>query len=234
MFKVFGARMINLWFINTVWHKRITCLCAIMTQLFAILRQLDTEEQKSVSEREKTEDRNSFFKGILITNLRWWNTLKSLIYQGFYDLQPPSSYHSIYIVNTHRNKQTNKACWEGCRKEREVEWFANTQSLKTLFTANFLPFSACKKTLQPLYYKQMKRIILNVVAVTTALFVAPVVALICAIFVFFRTYKMFWQGVSDDLKGPITNENEPNKPKDIWDRHIERQSQKNENKNNGE
>ena len=80
----------------------------------------------------------------------------------------------------------------------------------------------------------MKRIILNVVAVMTALFIAPVVALICAIFVFFRTYKMFWQGVSDDLKGPITNENEPNKPKDIWDRHIERQSQKNENKNNGE
>jgi len=69
----------------------------------------------------------------------------------------------------------------------------------------------------------MRTFILKAAAATTTFFIAPVIALICGLIVFFQVYFYLWKG----LFGEVDDiQNNPNKPKDIWDRHIERQNQK--------
>lgn len=78
------------------------------------------------------------------------------------------------------------------------------------------------------------KIIRNTAAIVIGFFVAPAVAILCAILVFFATYLDFWRGLFKDLDGPITNDPDPNKPKGVWERHIDNLNQKKQNNNSGE
>lgn len=53
-------------------------------------------------------------------------------------------------------------------------------------------------------------------------FVAPAVALACALLVFIVTYVHYWRGLLSSMRKPIANEAEPNKPLDVWDKHVAR------------
>lgn len=66
---------------------------------------------------------------------------------------------------------------------------------------------------------------------------APTVATICAIITFFKVLKVltvFWCDCFAAVEDVMANKTEPNTQQTIWDRHIERQSQKNKNTNNGD
>lgn len=53
-------------------------------------------------------------------------------------------------------------------------------------------------------------------------FVAPAVALACALLVFVAAYVHYWRGVLACMRQPTANEEESNKPLDVWDKHIAR------------
>lgn len=68
----------------------------------------------------------------------------------------------------------------------------------------------------------MKRVIRNTTAIIVGFFVAPVVALICALIIFLASYIDFWRGLFGSMQKPITNEEELNKQLSVWDKHIAR------------
>jgi hypothetical protein len=76
----------------------------------------------------------------------------------------------------------------------------------------------------------MKRVILNTTAIIMGFFIAPAVALICALIVFMASYIDFWRGLFGSMRQPIANEAEPNKPLDIWDKHVARLDKQNQKK----
>jgi len=80
----------------------------------------------------------------------------------------------------------------------------------------------------------MKRFTLNTLAFFFGIVMAPIVATICAIITFFKVFAVFWGECFAAVDDAMANKTEPNTEQTIWDRHIERQSQKNKNTNSGD
>lgn len=80
----------------------------------------------------------------------------------------------------------------------------------------------------------MSNFIRNVVAIIVGVVISPLVALACAVIVFFASFLDFWRGLLITMKANNTPQNNQTKELTVWEKHIAKLDAQNKNTNSGE